>query len=50
MKKAYVYFHQGWTDIICQRALIDYYLNEYDELKVHKNLYYYLNRFIRIKI
>lgn len=32
--KGYLYFHQGWTDIICQLSLIDYYLNKYDELKV----------------
>ena len=34
MSKGYLYFHQGWTDIMCQLPLIDYYLMQYDELKL----------------
>lgn len=34
MNKGYLYFHQGWTDIMCQLSLIDYYLMKYDELKL----------------
>lgn len=34
MKKACVYFHQGWTDIIMCLALINYYKAKYDEIYV----------------
>jgi len=34
MKKGFLAFHQGWTDIINCLPLIDYYLEYYDELKV----------------
>lgn len=34
MNKACVYFHQGWTDIICQLSLVDYYLSKYDSIKL----------------
>lgn len=34
MKKACVYFHQGWTDIINCLSLINYYNNLYDEIVV----------------
>ena len=34
MKKACVYFHQGWTDIIICMGLIDYYKSKYDEITV----------------
>jgi hypothetical protein len=33
-KKACVYFHQGWTDIIMCFALINYYKSKYDEIYV----------------
>ena len=33
-KKACVYFHQGWTDIIICFALINYYKERYDEITV----------------
>jgi hypothetical protein len=34
MRKACVYFHQGWTDIIMCLALINYYKSQYDEIYV----------------
>ena len=34
MKKACVYFHQGWTDIIMCMGLINYYKAKYDEIYV----------------
>ena len=34
MKKACVYFHQGWTDIVNCLSLINYYNNLYDEIAV----------------
>jgi hypothetical protein len=33
-KKAFVYFHQGWTDVIMCLGLIDHYASMYDELWV----------------
>jgi hypothetical protein len=34
MKKGYLYFHQGWTDILCQLSLVNYYYDKYDIIKV----------------
>lgn len=34
MKKGYLYFHQGWSDIMCQLSLVNYYNLIYDELIV----------------
>jgi len=34
MRCAYVAFHQGWTDIICQLPLLNYYSEFYDRLVV----------------
>jgi len=34
MKNGYLYFHQGWTDIVCQLSLVNYYVKKYDNLKV----------------
>jgi hypothetical protein len=34
MKKGIIWFHQGWTDIVCQLPLINWYLQFYDHLKV----------------
>lgn len=34
MKKGHLYFHQGWTDIVCQLALVNYYRQSYDDLNV----------------
>jgi len=32
--KAYVAFHQGWTDIVCQLPIINFYSKHYDEIKI----------------
>lgn len=49
MKKGCLYFHQGWTDIVCQLPLINYYRTIYDELNVimRKDAAELLNFYIR---
>ena len=31
-KKGYLYFHQGWTDIVNQLSLISYYSHRYENI------------------
>lgn len=38
MSEAHVTFHQGWTDIICQLPLINYYAKQYHSIKVYIRL------------
>lgn len=49
MKKGCLYFHQGWTDIINQLSLINYYRTIYDEINVimRKDAADLLNYYIR---
>jgi len=55
-KKACVYFHQGWTDIILCFSLINYYKKKYDEIYVlirsdAKNLVdFYIRNMKNVKI
>lgn len=56
MKKAALYFHQGWTDIINSLALVNYYSERFDHLTLvmrhdaHPIVTYYVQQFNNVTV